>query len=231
MLAQYQQITQLLLRDAKMERYNLFDLTTYINIARGQVAGEGECARVLAILATAANQQSYPFSSIPVANSPGIAAALAVRMITGNGALLTPRPWEWFNVYYAAAPTVGLPQYWCQYAQGLLGTLLLAPTPDVAIDLYVDTVCLPLPLTTDSSPEAIPYPWTDAVPYYAAYMALLTEQQTDAAEKMLALYQLFLRRARAQSTPTVLPGQYQGGDGARLAANQTPITPPLPPAQ
>lgn len=231
MLNQYLQTTQLLLKDTKMERYNLFDLQTYVNVGRGQVAGEGECVRVLAAIPTVISQQVYPFSGISVSGSPGVGSVLSVRMITGSGALLTPREWEWFNSYYVASPTSGTPAEWCQYAQGALGSVLLNPIPSAAISLQADTVCLPLALSSDASPEAIPYPWTDAVPYYAAYMALLTAQQAEAAANLLAIYELFMRRARSQSAPTVLPQQYEGGMGARMAGMQSPISPVLPQQQ
>ena len=50
-----------------------------------------------------------------------------------------------------------------------------------------------------TTPEAIPYLWTDAVPFFAAYYALLSAQagqrQGD-ADRMFARYQEFTNRAR-----------------------------------
>jgi hypothetical protein len=72
-------------------------------------------------------------------------------------------------------------------------------------------VCFPITLASDSDPEAIPYLWTDAVPYFAAYLALLSAQsqarQAD-AERMFSRYSEFLNRARRFATPSVLSGIY-----------------------
>jgi hypothetical protein len=78
-------------------------------------------------------------------------------------------------------------------------------------------------LTDDTTAEAIPYLWTDAVPYYAAYFALLTAKQSDPAAEMMKLYQMFVQRARAASTPSVLPGIYQQ-QGDPFMANRLGIS-------
>jgi hypothetical protein len=229
MLVTYEQHTQLLLNDPKAERFNVFDLQSWIDIARQQVAGEGECIGVQAALPTVANQQTYPFSGISVTGTPGAASVLAVRMVVSAGALLIPREWEWFATYYMPTPSYSTPAEWCQYAQGQLGSILFNPTPSAVFNLTVDCVCLPITLANDSTAEAIPHPWTFAVPYFAAYMAYLTAGDDDKANRMFALYEMFMKRARMQSTPTVLPQQYEGGVGAKLAGTQTPIMAPPPP--
>jgi hypothetical protein len=230
MLIEYEQTVQRLLNDVKAERFNVFDLQDWIGVARQQVAGEGECVRVLATVPTVANQQAYPFSGITVTGTPGASSVLAVRMITGGGVQLVAREWEWFNNYYIPVPTNGTPLEWCQYAQGQLGSIFLNPTPTAVLSLQADCVCLPITLANDSTAEAIPHPWTFAVPYFAAYMAYLTAGDDDKANRMFALYEMFMKRARMQSTPTVLPQQYEGGVGAKLAGTQTPIMAPPPPA-
>ena len=48
MLTGYLQQTQRLLHDASNQFWQLPDLTVYVNIARGRVASEGQCVRVLA---------------------------------------------------------------------------------------------------------------------------------------------------------------------------------------
>ena len=217
MLTQYRQTVQRLLKDEKQERFNLFDLTDWINVARGQVAGEGEATRALVLFTTTPAMNFYNFSGISLAAVAGAASVLSVRMITGGGALLTPREWEWFNSYYIPAPTSGAPRDWCQYGQGAQGSFLLNPVPNAATALHLDLVFLPIPLVDDATVEAIPYPWTDAVPYYAAYQAYLTAQDSGNAKNMLDLYEIFMRRARTLATPTVLPLQYEMGHSALSA--------------
>lgn len=217
MLTQYQQTTQLLLKDPKMERFNLSDLTSYINTARGQIAGEAECIRANGTLAVLANVQYYPFTQITFPGAPGgIAGALNVRMINfyvaGGQKSLVAREWEWFNQFVMAnpVPVPAPPRVWAQYGQGVAGSIFIN-LPDYPYTLQLDTVCYPSPLAINTDPEAIPYLWTDAVPYFAAYMALLTEQDQDNAQKMFQLYRTFVDRARRAATPSVLPGQYESG--------------------
>lgn len=225
MLNAYLQTTRRLLADATFARYNEFDLRDWCNIARAQVAGEGEAIRLLGTLPTVAGQPNYNFSAITLSGS-GIGSALAVRMIGAAGKILSPRPFEWMFEYYIA-PLVasGTPVDWSQLGQGTGGTLYLGPTPNAVWTMTLDVVATPDDLVTDADAESLPWPFRDAVPYYAAYMALLTTQQFEAAERHYQIYERFVARARAIGTPTVLPEQYPGSVGAQLAARATPVTP------
>jgi hypothetical protein len=230
MLNSYLQQTQLLLNDVGEAKYNLADLVTYVNTARGQIAGEAECIRVYATLAVNAPTQEYPFSSITFpAGVQGVQGVLNVRMANyalGNGAVLVrPRPWEWFFVYYVCNQQVAkAPEVFAQFGQGALGTLWIN-LPDGPYTLSLDTVCFPSPLIDDNTSEALPYLWTDAVPYYAAYFALLTAQNTQAAAEMMKLYGMFVQKARGGATPSVEPFIYQQSPDPFLA-NRLGITPP-----
>ena len=114
---------------------------------------------------------------------------------------------------------------WAQYSEGVLGSLYIDPIPDAIYTLNLDTVCLPVDLVDDTTPEAIPSLWNDAVPYFAAYMALLSSQRSADAEKMFGYYQTFARRARDASTPDVLKGQYPQSQDPTLG-NKLGIKPP-----
>ena len=103
------------------------------------------------------------------------------------------------------------PTTWAQYADGINGTFFVSPTPDQNYTVNADTICYPVNLVNDQTVEAIPPEWTTAIPYYAAYLALLTFQSADKsaeAEKMYQFYQLFLQRGRQIATPDVLPLNY-----------------------
>jgi hypothetical protein len=150
------------------------------------------------------------FSSISVSTVAGISSVLNVRMISSTvSGLLNTHAWEWFNLYYLNAnPAQGLadPTDWCQYAPGTYGYILLRPAPASTVTLLFDCVCLPIPLVDDSTSEAIPYPWTDAVPFFAAFYALLSAQspaRNAEADKMFQRYELFAGRARQYSNPDV----------------------------
>lgn len=212
----YLQRVRLLLADANFTRYNDFDIASFCNSARGQIAGEAECIRVYATLAVSSVAQQYAFTTISLGGAAGVAGVLNVRMAsfslpgaTGQIAL-TPREWEFFNSFVLSqpAPTAGQPSIWAQFGQGVNGTLFVNLL-DTAYTLALDTVCYPSDLTTNSDAEAIPYLWTDAIPYYAAYLAMLTAQNMAGADAMYKLYQVFVARARGFATPSVLPHQYE----------------------
>lgn len=218
MLYAYLQTTRrLLLNDQTFAKYNDFDLQDWVNVARGQVAGESECIRVYATLAITPPAQQYQFSAISFpAGTVGVADVLAVRNITYGVAQgrkkVYAREWEWFNRYVLSQPVplASWPRYWAQYGQGAAGTLFVN-LPDLPYTLSLDTVCLPLPLSADTDPERIPALWQDAVPYYAAYMGFLQTGDRDNAANMFQQFGTFMKRARMGATPTQLPHQFSGG--------------------
>lgn len=217
MLFSYLQQTQRFLGDAVQMEFNPGDLTAYVNTARSQIAAEGQCIRGLSALSSANNTQAYAFTavgSLPAGTSGPINIRMITRAVSGGATLLTPRPWEWFNIYHIATTGVanGPPTVWAQLGQGESGTIFLSPTPDAIYALAIDAVYDPIDLTTDTQAEALPYPWTDAVPYYAAYLALMSVPgvgMKPEAEKMWDRYTEFAARARRFSTPSLLPEQNQ----------------------
>ena len=233
MLTTYLSQTKRLLQNpssAVTALYTDADLTIYVNTARGQVAGDGECIRVLGTISTAVGTRNYNFSGINVGvpASTGIQGVIHVRSIRyGVGAsgsvLLTSRAWEWFEYYCLnnAIPQNGVIAEWAQYAQGAApppsgaaigGSFYLDPPPNAIYALTCDCVCYPAALVADADPEALPFYWTDAVPYYAAYAALMSAQtnaRINDANRMLELYNTFIERARQFSNPSLHRSQYQ----------------------
>jgi hypothetical protein len=72
--------------------------------------------------------------------------------------------------------------------------------------------------------EAIPYPWTDSVPYFAAYWALMNTQREADAQLMVQRWIQFMTWAGRQVSSTVLPSFDPGGVSAALAASKIPST-------
>jgi hypothetical protein len=188
--------------------------------------------------------QEYPFSAITLTNSTGVSGAINARQILRSVASgyqwMRPRPFEWFTFYRLnnPVPVQGPPKEWAQLGQGAApqqganlqvsgGTIYVNPVPDTAYSLWVDCNCFPITLVDDTTPEAIPYLWTDSVAYFAAYLALLSAQsqaRQDDANRMFNRYQEFMNRARQFSTPDVLPG-LSPQNPSPVRANQLGITP------
>lgn len=217
---------------AATQLYSDSDLTGWINEGRGQIAGEGECIRVQGTMSTTPDLRFYPFSDINLGTSSltGVDGAIHVRQISyavGEGQqFVYPRNWEWFALYNLnnPVPQAGPPYEWSQYKQGAAatnsggtpsdfsGSFYLDPPPDIAYSLTLDCVCYPIVLTDDNTTEAIPYLWTDAIPYYAAWKALLSSQtsaRTQDAERMFNYYTMYMERARKAANPSVNRYLYQ----------------------
>lgn len=201
-------------------------LTTYINNARLRVAVEAECVRNYASLSIVANTASYPFTAIVLSGGAssvtGIAAPLVVRTATynvaGGARFIVPRPWPWFNYYVLnnPVPVPGPPTTVSQYGQGLAGTLFFN-IPDVGYTLNLDTACTPILLVDDTTVEAIPYPWTDSVPFYAAWLAFMQLQKPADADRCLNDYKMLMSMARKEATADVLPNSYEQVSDPTLA--------------
>lgn len=245
MLTDYLVQTRGLLQNpsAPTQLYTDSDLTRWINIARGQLAGESLCVRIIGNLVLAAGTKVYNFSSINIGNSINTGAQGTINVSTiwlqvGAGQKrLEPRGWEWFGLYHlnTPVPQQKTPKVWSQYGQGAAppgtpndlataingGSIYFDPIPDTTYTALCDCTCYPIPLAVDTDIEAIPYLWTDAVPYFAAYLALLssqTSQRSKEAATYLQLYQQFVQRARAAANPLVNNSMYQQApDPVKLA--------------
>lgn len=224
-LAGYMQKIQRLLGDEAFQRYNPYDLFAYINEARGQIAAEGECIRLPTTLTTANGQNNYLHSALGGLPT-GVNAVVAIWSITYEGAspplLLEGRPYGWFELQYLtlAQPVAGTPAAWAQYQQGTSGSFYIGPTPNGAYSLSLDSVGEPSDLKFNTDPELIPYPWVDAVPYYASHLALRSEGQREQANEMLGLFETYMERARGAVTPHRLPGNFPGDWRSRQKGGQ-----------
>lgn len=295
-LTAYQQETQRLLHDSTASYYSLTDLTSYINIARGQIALESQAIRVLVCgtitsVTVNAGGASYTAPTISVGGSgmgavitPDLSAgaitsativsggtsydtaantALTVTDSTGSGASLTAvlsganittvgqeiytfasrvaaaqqinsgvrnilgvlsvsvswgsmkpmldrRTWTDFQANFRAWTTgfQGQPAVWAQYGQGVTGSIYLCPIPAQVLNMDWDTFCSPSALVNDATAEALPYPWTDVVQYYAAFLAYSNSQRQADADAMMKLYTMNMKRARAMSEATFIPSPY-----------------------
>lgn len=242
MLDAYVAQTQRLLQNpsAPTSLYAESDLIGWINIARGQLAGEAECIRLLGTIDTVADQQAYNFSAIDTGDSAvnGIEGAINVSQAwytVGTGRKwIAPKPWPWFSLYTFnnPVPQGSFPTTWSQYGQGAApgatgsgnGGSFYINTPDTVYSLVLDCVCYPVALEDDTTPEAIPYLWTDAVPWYAAAYALWSAQNNARmadAERYFNTYTMFVERARKASNPSINRWMYnQAGDPAQGAKMQ-----------
>lgn len=150
---------------------------------------------------TTTNQEIYPLASTVNSNA-GILNIIQVKSVAvnfggsqgSNQYMLRQTDFTALQAYYRfyGPNLVGNPAVWARYQNNIY----LRPIPSQPYPMQWDTVCSVIPLVDDSTVEAIPYPFTDAVPYYAAYLALMNSQRAADADAMFKVYEKFAQRAR-----------------------------------
>jgi hypothetical protein len=200
--------------------------TGYLNpiITVTDAGGSGSGAVVTATLsssnATVVGQEVYNFSALTPAlraTAQGVDSVHAVISIAASWGswkpLLRYMDWSGFQAYLRSANIgqTNYPEVWSQYGQGQGGSVFVWPIPSVVTPWDWDCLCVPFNLQSDADFEAIPYPWTSAVSFYATYLALLGEARGDRRDDARFFYAEFdrrMREARADTTPPRVPDIY-----------------------
>lgn len=97
------------------------------------------------------------------------------------------------------------------------GSVWFSPTPSGILTLQIEASWTPVVLVDDTTLEALSYPWTDAIPYFGAYLAYQNAQRPTDAQKMLGLYNAFINAARVGVTPQWSPTQFPNQKGIQAA--------------
>ena len=104
--------------------------------------------------------------------------------------------------------TISEPGWWSQFGEGALGALYLAPIPSQSMPMELDLTLIPENLQTDDDPEPIPYPWTDAVSFWAATLALIQQQRREDAQAMAQVFNLEMPFAASVVCPQMIQTAY-----------------------
>lgn len=164
---------------------------------------------------------NYSTLNTLAALTPGIRSVIGINSVAcqwGAGSVYKPllqrRSWSWFQanarVYSIAA--MNFPAYWSKYGQGSKGSFYLFPIPSQVMSMDLDAICLPIDLVDDTTVEAVPEMFTDAVAYYAARQCYLNSSRAADAERMTAEYTREMSKARkAMEASAFVPDQYGGG--------------------
>ena len=140
-------------------------------------------------------QEIYRFADVDLSQFPGVQS---VYMVRGVSVLYSnyrySLPFYSFTTYqamirqYIASQYQYVPTFGAQLGRGTGGSLYLYPPPSQAYQMEWDCCCLPSDLGTDQDYEAIPDPWTDAVPYFAAHLAFIELQNWNTARGLHDLF-------------------------------------------
>ena len=206
-------------------------LGTYINLARGQVAIDAECVRGMGSATITAGVEVIPITQVAAQNLAGVSQAIVIRNARLNGSRVDIRPWDWFENYYLFGPPnppVLYATVMAHQGQGTLTTLYFYSSNGG--NVLADAVFLPVDLIDDTTPDAIPYPWIDAVAFYAAWYSYMSMQRQADGQIFFQRYNEVMRRGRTTVTSTALPENDPGGLGAMVATTKTTLGLPQAPA-
>ena len=194
--------------------------TGYVNPTVTLSGGGGSGATIdftlTPFLTTYANQETYTFAAASaLITAEGIGGIFAVQNVSMSWGSLKPTlrwmDWSGFQAYLRSQnlQSTNWPTVWAQYGEGTQGSIYLYPIPSQTMQMDWDCYCLPKWLASDSDFEALPYPWTEAVPFYAAYIAH-SGKNLDMANYFEQKYRLMVKEARAWVSPAMVPDFYQG---------------------
>jgi hypothetical protein len=178
--------------------------------------GTGAAATVFTspINVTQFQQEIYQFSDLPLSQFPGVGEVFAVKSVSIIYANYRySLPCYSFSVYQAMIRQyprqyLYVPTVMGQYGQGTGGSLYMYPIPSSPYQMEFDCFCLPQSLVDDQSPEAIPMPWTETVPYFAAHMCYLELQNLNSAKFYLDLYDSLVHRYSNYARPGRMTNPY-----------------------
>ena len=223
MLSSYIADTQDHLNDSMGEFFGHEVMTRYINRARRRIAAASGCIRVVPPgIRTHGGQEVYQlgaWTSSVQSVVPGVLSVLHCRSLC---IAIGPGGWkpQWRRIVWTDFQarfrvwngtfigTITEPGYWAQFGSGTAGSIYLAPIPSQEAVMEPDLTCIPAPLITDNDPEPIVYPWTDAVPYWAAVLCLLQQQRREDAQAMAALFNAELPFCASVVAPVMIQAPY-----------------------
>lgn len=154
-----------------------------------------------------ASQEVYPFSSVSVASLPGadvIHMIRSISLIYSNYRFSLPvYPFSDYQAKIRNYPFqyTWVPAFASQFGQGASGSFYVYPIPSQAYQFELDCTIIPADLTTDSSTEALPAPWTEAVQYFTTHLCMLELQNLNAAKFYLDMFDSFVNRYGTYARP------------------------------
>lgn len=174
-------------------------------------------------LTTVPGQEVYQFSTANalvlaqtlIAGVGSVEGVFSVAIAYGANAAMKPvLDYRIFSEFQAQLRSynTGLSNYptiWTKYGQGVNGSIYVWPLPSTASQMDWDTWCLPIFLVDNTTPDAVPYPWSTAVAYYAAHLALFNAQRYEDSDRMKKEYQEKMLEAVTMANEPVVQSYYE----------------------
>ena len=204
-LSNYITQTRRLLHDANANFWTDSELTDYINSARSRVAADTGCSRALQTYSLVTAQESYLFSALPLGSQT--IDVINLTLLWGNMRVpMNYMPFTEFNAKMRVWQSYqGRPVVFSVYGQS---TVYVGPVPDMVYVTEWDTVINPTALVNQADVETIVFPYTEPVPYYAAYLAKYKEQSYQEASMFHEEYKAKVFAALRSAMTRRLPSAY-----------------------
>lgn len=207
-LATYLAQVRRLLHDPNDTLWSEADKTAYINEGLKQRDLDSGGQRSILSVTLTAGDDTYLFSDAAVGNT-SIFDVVAINLIyNGLRVVLDMMPKTQLDATYRVFQSTyrDRPAAWCRFgSQGVI----FGPVPALAYVTEWDCVVFSADLVASTDADQLPYPYTQPVPYYAAYLAKINEQQQDEAQLHLEKYQYYVNAINAVRTGMV-PSMYPG---------------------
>lgn len=191
-----------------------------ISFSGGSGFGAAATCTLLPSAQCTAGQEVYKltdFTNLIQSTTTGADSILAIRTIAvswgGTKPVLNYMEWGDFQAYLRAnnVGVQGLPRWWSQFGRGTTGSFYLWPIPSQTSQMDMDCICLPQDLdsTGITGLEPIPYPFTNAVPYKAAQIAVLGYPDLrELADRYETHFNKRMEFASSAVHPAIVPNYY-----------------------
>lgn len=187
----------------------------------GDGTGATATATISTYLATVASQEVYTLAAastvLGTPSSDGIGRVIGVQSVSVAWGALKPTldylDWSGFQAYCRSYNILSqnYPAVWSQYGSGVAGKVYLWPIPSLQAPMEWDCYCWPIDLVDDTTADALPDPWCEAVQFRAGWYAYQNAQRRDDKEFAERSYRQYLADNRAGTTPTRIPSFYRAG--------------------
>jgi hypothetical protein len=194
--------TQRLLHDANARFWSVAELTDYVNDARRKCALHTGCLRSLEDVTLTEDDETYDLATFTSLGERAI-DMLNLTVIWGTQRIpMLWAPWTVFNARYRMWVTnTQRPAIWSNYGTSpVVAKFYVQPVPDQDYDAQADIIYSPATLVDNSTVDDLGYPFTEPVPFYAAYLAKLKQQAYGEAQQFLQNYVMKAKEAQMSFT-------------------------------
>lgn len=207
-LSSYRTDVMRLLRDANNSLYTVTDLNSFINRAIRQRDLDLGMTRLRMQMTLVSGTYDYSFADVIASgtvlqgntglNIQTLLSIIVIPMGSSTSAVRYPLS-RWPYTRLAPLLSTSYPTYPAAYAFYGPTTVMMGPPPAGNYISEWDFLCYNPDLVNDADQDAMPYPYTDPVPFLASSFAKLQAQRFDEAAGFERVYNQSMARVRGRA--------------------------------